>query len=502
MITIIYSTHKDKEYNDKFNDHLILTSGLQWVQVLPYVNHNEYSLSEVYNKGIKEAKYDIIVCCHNDIKLEKGWGVKLLEDFSNNPEFGIIGKAGTCYFPSSGVYWERMQQTMVGQVYHHPKGGKKFLSKYSPKLPFLIPVVSVDGLFISFNKTKIKHLFDQSFGKFHFYDHGFCIPNYLDNVKLGVTSSFEITHESIGQPNQEFFESKDKFLEKWGKNLPIDLKPNDVYTPEITEKTIKNVGKVAIIIVTKGKTNLLFNCVESFYKNCNSDLFDIFIGDTGSSKEEKEWIKNNILPMGNIKLIEYDYYNFAQINNDIVKNHISSDYEYLLFSNNDIKLLNNVVYGMLKIFNDNKKVGTVGARLHYEDNTIQHDGIVTFIDKKRDFQVTHSNLKSYYNFTTNVKKVVGSTAALLMIRKNVFEKCGYFNENYISCFEDVELNLKCVTLGFDNYYDGSLVAYHLESQTRDEDSDNLLKLQTDYFQSLQPFVINNLEKIKKHIMVM
>jgi GT2 family glycosyltransferase len=502
MITIIYSTHKDKEYNDKFNDHLILTSGLQWVQVLPYENYNEYSLSEVYNKGIKEAKYDIIVCCHNDIKLEKGWGVKLLEDFSNNPEFGIIGKAGTCYFPSSGVYWERMQQTMVGQVYHHPKGGKKFLSKYSPKLPFLIPVVSVDGLFISFNKTKIKHLFDESFGKFHFYDHGFCIPNYLGDIKIGVTSSFEITHESIGQPNQEFFESKDRFLEKWGKNLPIDLKPNDVYIPEITEKSIKNFGKAAIIIVTKGKTNLLFDCVESFYKNCNSNLFDIFIGDTGSSKEEKEWIKNNILPMGNIKLIEYDYYNFAQINNDIVKNHIPSEYEYLLFSNNDIKLLNNVVYGMLKIFNDNKKVGTVGARLHYEDNTIQHDGIITFIDKKRAFQVTHSNLKSYYNFTTNVKKVVGSTAALLMIRKNVFEKCGHFNENYISCFEDVELNLKCVTLGFDNYYDGSLVAYHLESQTRNEDSNNLLKLQTDYFQSLQPFVIKNLEKIKKHIMVM
>ena len=83
MITIIYSTHKDEEYNDKFNDHLVLTSGLQWVEVLPYVNHNEYSLSELYNKGIKESKYDIVVCCHNDIKLEKNWGKKLLEDFSN-----------------------------------------------------------------------------------------------------------------------------------------------------------------------------------------------------------------------------------------------------------------------------------------------------------------------------------------------------------------------------------------------------------------------------------
>jgi len=275
-----------------------------------------------------------------------------------------------------------------------------------------------------------------------------------------------------------------------------------VYVPSIIEKPIKNLGKVAIIIVTKGKTNLLYNCIESFYKNCNSNLFDIFIGDTGSTNKEKEWIKSNILPMGNIKLIEYDYYNFAQINNDIVKNHITNDYEFLLFSNNDIKLLNNVVYGMLKIFHERKKVGTVGVRLHYEDNTIQHDGIITFIDKKKSFQVTHSNLRSYFNFTTNLKTVVGSTAALLMIRKNVFEKCGFFNENYISCFEDVELNLKCVTLGFDNYYDGSLVAYHLESQTRNEDNENLLKLQTDYFESLQPFVIKNLEKIKKHILVL
>ena len=227
MITIIYSTHKGKEYNDKFNDHLILTSGLQHVQVLPYENHNQYSLSELYNKGVGDAKYDIIVCCHNDIKLEKGWGVKLLEDFNNNPEFGIIGKAGSCYFPESGVYWEKLTQTMVGQVYHHPPGQKKFLSRYSTKLPFIVPVVTIDGLFISFNKTKIKHTFDESYGKFHFYDHGFCIPNYLDGVKIGVTSSFEITHESVGRPNEEFYESKEKFLEKWKQHLPLGLKPTE-----------------------------------------------------------------------------------------------------------------------------------------------------------------------------------------------------------------------------------------------------------------------------------
>ena len=117
MITIIYSTHRDKEYNDKFNDHLVLTSGLQNVQVIPYENHNQYSLSELYNKGISEAKYDILVCCHNDIKLEKGWGVKLLEDFKTNPEFAIIGKAGSCYFPESGIYWEKLTQPLCFRAF-------------------------------------------------------------------------------------------------------------------------------------------------------------------------------------------------------------------------------------------------------------------------------------------------------------------------------------------------------------------------------------------------
>ena len=93
--------------------------------------------------------------------------------FDNNPDYGIIGKAGSCYFPESGIYWEKLRETMVGQVYHFPPNEKKFLSRYSAKLPSLIPVVTLDGLFIAFHKNRIKHLFDEEIGKFHFYDHGF-----------------------------------------------------------------------------------------------------------------------------------------------------------------------------------------------------------------------------------------------------------------------------------------------------------------------------------------
>lgn len=499
MITIVYSTHKDSVYNNSFKEHLKKSIGIKEYEILEYENFNQYSLSEVYNRGINQSKYDIVVCMHNDIRLETGWGKKLIKNFQDNPDYGIIGKAGSCYFPESGIYWERMFQTMVGQVYHHPEGQKKFLSRYSTKLPELIPVVTVDGLFIAFDKTKIKHSFDETIGKFHFYDHSFCLPNYLDGVKIGVTTSFEITHQSVGQPNQEFFESKEKFLQKYSSVLPLELKPQKIYVEPVKEKPLKNVGKVAVIIPTKGKVEMLHDCVKSFYDHCDGNLFTIFIADTGSTEEEKEWIRENIFVHGDIRLIEYDYYNFAKINNDVVKNHISDDYAFLLFCNNDIKLLSNVIYSMLLIFKEKSGVGTVGARLHFEDNTVQHNGVVLFRDKENKLQVSHLGIMSYYGYNTSDFEVVGNTGALLMIRKNVFEKCGFFNENYTECFEDVELNLMCITLGFKNYLSSKSVAYHYESKTRNENENKIKNLINDYNNQLFPFINSNMHKIGPYI---
>lgn len=502
MITIAYSTHRDNSYNQNFKQHIVKSVGLKNVQVLEYENKNQFSLAEIYNKAISESKYDIVVCLHNDVKLENNWGRNLIKDYELNPDYAIIGKAGSCYFPESGIYWERMNHTMVGQVYHHPQGHNKWLSKYSPKFPFLIPVVTIDGLFISFDKNKIKHKFDETIGKFHFYDHSFCVPNYLDGVKIGVTTSFDITHESVGQPNQEFFESKDKFLKKWGTNLPLDLKPINPYHIKIKQKLLKNTGKVAIIIPNKDKNHLLFNCINSFYEHCDSEIFNIFIADTGSSEEQKEELKSFISDKKNVKLIEYDYYNFAKINNDVVKNYIDNEFEFLLFANNDIKILNNVIYGMINVFKTKTKVGTVGARLHFEDNTIQHDGVFIYLDNKnKGINVEHRNYKSYYNFSSNVCDVLANTAALMMIKKSTFNMVNGFNESYVHCFEDLELNLQLKILNYNNYVNSDCVAYHYESQTRNID-ENKSETMNDYNKTLLPMLKNNFDKLKKSFLVL
>jgi GT2 family glycosyltransferase len=158
------------------------------------------------------------------------------------------------------------------------------------------------------------------------------------------------------------------------------------------------------------------------------------------------------------------------------------------------------MYGMIQIFKTNPKAGTVGARLHFEDNTVQHDGILMGVsDQNKELLLTHKNLRSYYNFTNLTTKVIGNTAGLLMIRRNIFDKIGGFNESYRICFEDVELNLQCIVNGFENIYVGGLVAYHYESQTRKNNKDEILIMQEDYKNLLVKFVQENREKLRNWI---
>lgn len=506
MITIIYST---REHKPDFQKQIKESIGLKDFEIIEFINNGDKSLTQIYNEGLNKSKNNIVIFCHDDIKLSKNWGVNLIEDFNKNTEYGIIGKAGSTYMGKSGIFWERMNQTMVGEVYHEPKNVKKYLSKYSVSpngilntKHNLIDVCTVDGLFFAINKKLIKHKFDESFKGFHFYDHSFVIPNYLDGVKVGVTFSFDITHESIGKPNEEFEINRQQFVEKYKNVLPITEKINVLYSKQENFK-VKKGSKVTIIIPTKDKFDLINQCIDSIIKNTNypKDKFNILIADTGSNKECLDKTKQliDLYPDNNIQVIEYNYYNFAKINNDVVRNYCN-DSEFILFCNNDIIMLNDCLTRFINKFNNKNNIGTIGARLHFDDGSIQHGGQIMVLNSKGNLGVTHDNLYSHYNYINKEKIVCGNTAAFVMIRKKTFEKIGMFNENYISCFEDVELGLQSILYGYENICDMNSVCYHLESQTRNDDDKKLEMLQQDWVERLFPFIYKNQNKLNKYIL--
>ena len=60
------------------------------------LDKGQYSLTELYNKGLKEAKNDIVVFCHDDILFNKnGWARRLLTHFNTTDEHrALIGHFG------------------------------------------------------------------------------------------------------------------------------------------------------------------------------------------------------------------------------------------------------------------------------------------------------------------------------------------------------------------------------------------------------------------------
>ena len=221
MLTIVYCT---KETKPDHKEHLIKSSGLhKHVEVIEIINNGE-SLTSAYNRGLSQAKYDHVVFCHDDLVVEsKQWGHKLLKLFEKNPEYGILGVAGTKYVPASGKWWENPKK-MYGRVAHTHEG-KTWLSSYSGDLGQDIEeTVVVDGVFFAVDKTKLKKTFNESVTGFHFYELTLCFENYLEGVKIGVSTVVRINHKSIGMTNEEWEKNRLQFSDRFKDNLPANIK--------------------------------------------------------------------------------------------------------------------------------------------------------------------------------------------------------------------------------------------------------------------------------------
>ena len=254
--------------------------------------------------------------------------------------------------------------------------------------------------------------------------------------------------------------------------------------------------RIAMIIPMKGKISLIVQLLLSIVYYCKYDRtkLDIYIADTGSDENEKKIIRyflrrlkkeNNL----NCFFIEYDYYNFAKINNDVVRNHLKEDTDLILLCNNDVKLINDAISMSVDTWEQNKEdVGTVGVRLMYPDNTVQHAGIFMKYFQTIKKSVGFGHLLRKKPFVTHDNGVIetwGNTGAFLLISKKDFMEAGMLNEGYKMCFEDVELNLRMIIKGKRNLTNLDALCFHLDSATRKNEIDN------DDVKRIREFVMMN-----------
>lgn len=314
MITIGFST---RQHNQDYIDYIQKTCMFKEVEIIEKVNNGEKSLSQVYNQILAESSNDIVVLIHDDLEFDtKNWGEKLLKGFQKNPEYGIVGLAGTKFLPSNSKWWT-VPSTMYGIV-NHKHEGKKWTSSYSSDLGQKFEeVIITDGLFIALDKNKIKHSFDETIPGFHFYDLGFTLKNYLDGVKVGVTTMIRVTHLSIGQTNDQWENNRQTFEEKYSNQLPIDILPknqnetfifchdqNLILEFEQTNK-FKNLYKYTYVFLGNrevDKLSELTNVIIARNLEHNLEEYPLFTSFTG-------WYalwKNKLIGTKYVNLFEYD----------------------------------------------------------------------------------------------------------------------------------------------------------------------------------------------------
>jgi glycosyltransferase involved in cell wall biosynthesis len=277
MITVGFSTRK---HNPNFIEHLRKSSGYKKIEIIEVINNGEKSLSKTYNEILNKSTNEIVVLCHDDIIFEtSSWLHKLIKHFDKT-EYGIIGVAGSTKLPKSGKWWEDRKK-MVGIV-NHQHNGKQWTSRYSDDIKNNIEeVVIVDGLFIAVNKKRIKNQFDETTPGFHFYDLNFCLPNFLNKVKIGVITNIRITHKSIGQTNQEWENNRKIFEENFKEVLPIKVK----YTEEKKLKILicclsfKTFTGSEIYVYELAKNLKKLNCSVTILSQIGGPLTDMAIKD-------------------------------------------------------------------------------------------------------------------------------------------------------------------------------------------------------------------------------
>ncbi|MED4359345.1 glycosyltransferase [Geobacillus stearothermophilus] len=225
---------------------------------------------------------------------------------------------------------------------------------------------------------------------------------------------------------------------------------------------------VSIIIPTKDNIELLSSCIQSILDKTTYPNYEILIMNNNSVMEETYSWFDKQKENSKIRIIDAMYeFNWSKLNNHGIR---EANGEVFVFLNNDTIVISEDWLQRLVEKALREDVGTVGGLLLYEDNTIQHAGVVIGMGGWADH--VYKGMHPVHNTSPFISPVINrnvsaSTGACLAIAKKVIEKIGGFNEEFIICGSDVEISLRALKMGYVNIYDPYVRLYHLESKTRD-----------------------------------
>jgi GT2 family glycosyltransferase len=255
------------------------------------------------------------------------------------------------------------------------------------------------------------------------------------------------------------------------RNIPVTVKNGQTPGTYKVDYEIIGTPLVSIVIPFKDKPELLKTCIESILEKSTYTNFEI-IGISNNSSENEIFVEMDKLKALDKRISFHEYnidFNYSKINNYAVEKYANG--EHILFLNNDIEIITPTWIEEMLMYSQQVQNGAIGAKLYFPNDTIQHAGIVltpktihSAILMYQGFNKDHYGYGSRLRCVNNYSAV---TAACLMVKRELFNKVGGFDEKKLSiAYNDVDLCLTLQETGYKNIWTPYCEAYHHESVSR------------------------------------
>ena len=226
--------------------------------------------------------------------------------------------------------------------------------------------------------------------------------------------------------------------------------------------------KVSILIPNKDHTEDLEKCLQSIWKKTTWDRFEVIVIENNSTDPATfAYYEKARQRYDGLKVVTYPGkgFNFSAINNFGRK---AAEGDYLLLLNNDTEVISPRWIEEMLMYAQQDRVGCVGAKLLYPDNTIQHAGIgfgflTLAAHMHKNFPVGHPG---YMGRLVYAQDVYAVTAACLMVRRSVYEQVNGLDESFAVAFNDVDFCVRVREAGYTNVFTPFAQLYHYESKSR------------------------------------
>ena len=234
-----------------------------------------------------------------------------------------------------------------------------------------------------------------------------------------------------------------------------------------TKFTLKEEPLVSILIPNKDHTDDLDVCLNSFFERADYQNYEFIIIENNSVLPETFAYYEKIeKEHDNVKVVYWEAgFNYSAINNFGFK---FAKGDYIMLLNNDVELITPDIFQSMLGFCMRPEVGIVGAKLLYNDHTVQHAGVLVGAGGLADhvFKGLHEDDPGYMGRAISSQDVSAVTAACLMVKKSVYEEVGGLEEEFQVAFNDVDFCLKVRKAGYLIVYDADVKLFHYESKSR------------------------------------